>query len=139
LPDLRRRWCSDDCQDEFWCRTSTSYARELVWQRDRGVCSLCGTDTHRQRGAFIRLCTWGERGRFFSVRHHPRVAKLAHKKYGIPKGRLRAEWWDMDHIVPVIEGGGGCGLENLRTLCIPCHKKETASLAARRASGYLRE
>lgn len=41
--------------------------------------------------------------------------------------------WDMDHIVPVIEGGGACGLENLRTLCIPCHKAETRALAARRA------
>lgn len=109
-----------------------------MWQRDRGVCANCGTDTHRQRLAFIRLCTWGERGRWFSPRQHPRVAKLAQRKYGIPRGRLRGEWWDMDHILPVVEGGGACGLENLRTLCIPCHKKETAALAARRASGYLR-
>ena len=41
--------------------------------------------------------------------------------------------WDADHIVPVVEGGGSCGLENLRTLCTPCHKQETAKLAARRA------
>jgi 5-methylcytosine-specific restriction endonuclease McrA len=32
-----------------------------------------------------------------------------------------------------VEGGGGCGLENYRTLCRPCHKDETAKLAARRA------
>lgn len=41
--------------------------------------------------------------------------------------------WDMDHIVPVSEGGGACGLENLRTLCLPCHKQHTAELAAKRA------
>jgi 5-methylcytosine-specific restriction protein A len=41
--------------------------------------------------------------------------------------------WQADHVVPVVEGGGGCGLENLRTLCTPCHKKATAALAARRA------
>jgi hypothetical protein len=43
-------------------------------------------------------------------------------------------FWDMDHITPVVEGGGGCGLDNLRTLCIPCHRAETAKLAARRAA-----
>lgn len=41
--------------------------------------------------------------------------------------------WEADHIVPVIEGGGECDLTNLRTLCLPCHRKETAALAKRRA------
>ena len=44
------------------------------------------------------------------------------------------ELWEMDHIVPVIEGGGMCGIDNLRTLCIRCHKKETKTLAGRRAA-----
>jgi len=35
--------------------------------------------------------------------------------------------WDADHIVPVKEGGGLCGLDNLRTLCIKCHKTITTS------------
>jgi 5-methylcytosine-specific restriction endonuclease McrA len=39
----------------------------------------------------------------------------------------------MDHTVPVIEGGGEAGLDNLRTLCQPCHKSVTADLAKRRA------
>ncbi len=40
--------------------------------------------------------------------------------------------WHMDHTLPVVEGGGLAGLENLRTLCQPCHKVETAKLATRR-------
>lgn len=36
--------------------------------------------------------------------------------------------WDADHIVPVIKGGGECGLENYRTLCKLCHKDETRKL-----------
>ncbi len=36
--------------------------------------------------------------------------------------------WDADHIIPVKEGGGLCGLENMRTLCIKCHKNVTALL-----------
>jgi hypothetical protein len=35
--------------------------------------------------------------------------------------------------VPVVEGGGACDLQNLRTLCTSCHNQETAALAARRA------
>ena len=41
--------------------------------------------------------------------------------------------WEADHIKPVIEGGGQCGLENLRTLCLRCHRRATAELARRRA------
>lgn len=41
--------------------------------------------------------------------------------------------WQADHIVPVIEGGGSCGLDNLRTLCTDCHQQETKKLAGRRA------
>jgi hypothetical protein len=33
--------------------------------------------------------------------------------------------WDADHIIPVKDGGGQCGLENIRTLCIDCHKVVT--------------
>lgn len=43
-------------------------------------------------------------------------------------------WWEADHIVPVSEGGGGCGPEGYRTLCLPCHRRETAKLAARLAA-----
>lgn len=36
-----------------------------------------------------------------------------------------------DHELAVAEGGGCCGLANLRTLCTPCHRKETAALRLR--------
>jgi 5-methylcytosine-specific restriction protein A len=51
----------------------------------------------------------------------------------VPYGRVSSDWWDADHIVPVIEGGGECGIDNFRTLCIPCHKAETAALRKRMA------
>lgn len=38
----------------------------------------------------------------------------------------RSTLWDADHIVPVADGGGECGLENYQTLCIQCHNKKSA-------------
>lgn len=40
-------------------------------------------------------------------------------------------WWEADHRVPVAEGGADLGLENLRTLCRPCHARETSALRRR--------
>jgi 5-methylcytosine-specific restriction endonuclease McrA len=47
------------------------------------------------------------------------------------KTKLRKTLWDADHIVPVIEGGGECDLENLRTLCLSCHRLAIEELRER--------
>ena len=41
------------------------------------------------------------------------------------------QFWEADHITPVSEGGGECGLDNYRTLCVMCHRKETDELNRR--------
>lgn len=35
------------------------------------------------------------------------------------------EWTDVDHIIPVKHGGGGCWLSNYQLLCNSCHKIKT--------------
>ena len=35
--------------------------------------------------------------------------------------------WELDHIRPVADGGGECGLDNYRLLCSACHGNVTAS------------
>jgi hypothetical protein len=42
--------------------------------------------------------------------------------------------WDADHVLPVVEGGGECGLANMRTLCLKCHRTVTADLRKRLAT-----
>jgi hypothetical protein len=59
---------------------------------------------------------------------------VAHSKLRSLGLRWRGHWWEMDHVLPVIEGGGECGMDGLRTCCLPCHKLETAALARRRAA-----
>ncbi len=47
-----------------------------------------------------------------------------------------ARWgsWEADHILSVVEGGGGLGLDNFQTLCADCHKEKTRELRRRLAA-----
>ena len=51
--------------------------------------------------------------------------------YGMASIAARRTLWDADHILPVAEGGGQCDLDNLRTLCLPCHREATRELRVR--------
>ena len=118
VPSGRRTFCSEWCVHEWRQRSDPAYLRECVLERDKGICALCGTDT---------LAEWRRLKRMPFARRH-----LALKEWGLPA--LRRSLWDADHIVPVVEGGGECDLSNLRTLCLRCHRRETAALRQRRAS-----
>lgn len=130
VPKGRRCWCGEECVHQYTIRANLQYAASLVRKRDKGVCALCGVDT-------------------ITFEREMRRLKHATHENGITPFRKQWLWtqyrammrftggrdcmWDMDHIIPVVEGGGCCGLENYRTLCVFCHKRETAKLAKRRA------
>lgn len=104
---------------EWRLRSSTSYLRECVLARDRGICALCGIDTLLLRRRIMRL---------------PFAERMRELKAMIETGiiiRGRKTWWEADHIVPVVEGGDS-NLENLRTLCTACHSDVTRALRERR-------
>jgi 5-methylcytosine-specific restriction endonuclease McrA len=82
-----------------------------VRKRDRGRCAICGLDTVKLRRS-IR-----GKGTFEKTR------ELGFKP--------RKSFWELDHIVPLIDGGGH-DLLNLQTLCTPCHKRKTSVEAAGR-------
>ncbi len=127
LSGRRTAWCSDECNHEAMVICYPSFARAEVWKRDRGVCAICGRDMTKLQQRYWR---WK---RIIAKKLGWSKANEWERRWeakGYPGGR---EWWDADHIIPVVEGGGGCGLENYRTACVPCHKKETAELAKRRA------
>jgi 5-methylcytosine-specific restriction endonuclease McrA len=132
VPRPRIYWCSDTCVDAAYLRCDPSYQRRKVEERDLGVCVTCGLDTEAVRRAYRRAMKsaghpWAVAGK--AVRGRVDTLGLAAGTYDIP------HFWEMDHIVPVIEGGDEIEdtLGNLRTLCIPCHKRETKELAGRRA------
>jgi 5-methylcytosine-specific restriction protein A len=104
---------------EWRLRTDPGYIREKVLQRDHGVCAQCGVDC---------LAAWRNLKR---LRGAPRLK--ARWEWGLRLGSTgRKSLWDADHIVPVVEGGGECDLENIRTLCLKCHRLVTSQLRVKR-------
>jgi 5-methylcytosine-specific restriction endonuclease McrA len=117
LARRRRTFCSDYCVHQWRLRTDPGYLRDQVFARDHGICQLCQADTVAIYAALKR------------ARGKAREAGLS--IYGMRSITSRRSLWDADHILPVAEGGGQCDLDNLRTLCLPCHREVTAALRLR--------
>ena len=112
VPRGRFTFCSPECVDAWKLRTDPGYLRARVFDRDKGICVCCGTDTEVLR------------------REKRKLDYAARRRFEREWGR-RKTLWDADHIVPVVEGGGECDLSNMRTLCLKCHREATARLRAR--------
>lgn len=139
IPRGRRTLCSRECSEEILVRTSASGARALVFERDGGRCAHCGLDTAALEVAL--LAAWRTAARRAARRWRPGLMtphQFAGDAVGLWRTARGFTWegtlWNVDHVRPVVEGGGACGLANLRTLCVPCHRVETRVLAGRRAS-----
>ena len=160
----RRTWHSQECVDRWRWANDPQFVRQKLYERDRGVCAICGVDSvrmelramvasgsgwssghgyHARIESFHRRNGWSRPVPQFLLRtpdrfafHGERVtrARLARMERmradGWPIRRLQS-WWEADHIVPVAEGGGQCGPENYRTLCIRCHRVVTNQLRQR--------
>jgi 5-methylcytosine-specific restriction protein A len=127
-------YCSQVCSEEGSINRGTysgKHIREQVFARDQGVCQKCKIDAHalfsyaRTLEPANRLSALLDRG--FRL---PKSDK-AYKKLIEVKQLKEGDFWEADHIIPVAEGGGGCSLDNLRTLCKPCHSEETEKLRHR--------
>jgi len=105
----RRTICSKECTHEILLRTNHKYLKNCVYLRDKGICSLCNIDTK----IIAKEC--------LSDKNNLSKYNISSKRK-IYKYKWGGGLWDADHIIPVKNGGGCCGLDNLRTLCINCHK-----------------
>jgi 5-methylcytosine-specific restriction endonuclease McrA len=140
VPKGKRTWCSDECVHEFMIRKDPSYIRIKVFERDKGVCAICGLDTEKFKKDFMQFFhsipykTGGQPlydscgNEFYSL-----GGGLKYKIAATLQGPLSQTFWEADHIVPVVEGGLEIGMDNLRTLCRFCHKVETKKLVKRLA------
>ena len=107
LPPRRQRWCAAACADDFWRNHWWTMARRAAKRRDRYRCVRCG---HKPRA----------RPKDASALREWRAAR--------PGDRL-----EVNHRVPCVgrHASLSCShhLENLETLCVPCHQEHTRALA----------
>ena len=126
-------YCSYKCAEEGRVRRGGMYSsariRNQIFSLEHGVCCLCKLDAHALYNRILSL--------------HPaeRLNALMAAKFKLPKSPSALnkllqdpkehDFWQADHIVAVAEGGGGCGMDNIRTLCNTCHNNETEKLHSR--------
>lgn len=133
-PTRRNTFCGAPCVHEHRIRTNSTYARREVLERDHGICRECGVDT-LELYDLLRV-TWmtGRRrpGQDAAVNDAIDVLLREHR---LTRADFfgRRSLWDCDHVHPWAEGGHDLGMDNLQTLCIPCHRSKTAQQAQRRA------
>lgn len=126
-------YCTEECARNGRLKRggmfSSSRIRMAAFAIENGRCSLCRVDAH---ALYRQICAL-----------HPaeRLNKLLSAHWKLPttataienflQNPKECQFWQVDHKIAVAEGGGGCGLENLRTLCVPCHQRETEKLRSR--------
>ena len=93
--------------------------REQVFERDKGVCCWCGTDTKALREWFPLFQKYPPSESWYQL-FEPYLSLLLHD----------SELWEADHIVPRRDWWIDPSLdletlENRRTLCVPCHRRRT--------------
>lgn len=139
----KRTFCSNECVHEYRLRSDGTYLRSCVFERDQGICAICNIDTKETADLLLGMGYGQEQGQDqYKEQCQDQCQNRCqdqeaidlmlknyniHKKRKITSNRNGGGLWDADHIVPVKDGGGECGMDNIRTLCISCHKIITFS------------
>lgn len=114
VPKPRRTFCGQACVHEWKIRSSPWYVRQQLKKRDKGLCARCGVNVMQAHRAWSRA-------------KPPASDRAARREWRLARPR-----WEADHIVPVADGGGECGLDNYRVLCRVCHVAVTSEWRAAR-------
>ncbi len=151
-------YCSQECATEGRLRRGGMYSstriRSQLFSLESGICQLCHVDANG-RFSSLRFLFPNTKHlhslnflfvialflRMSALQPPERLNALMNANWTLPKSSKalqnllqnpkEGDFWQADHIKAVAEGGGSCGLENLRTLCTPCHQHETEKLRFR--------
>ncbi len=110
----RTVFCSDQCAHEWKIRHDPHYAKAAYIV------------------AYGDLCVGCKRSEATSRHHYNQAYHLLHSQ-GLLHLLDHFPEFQLDHIRPVADGGGECGLDNFRLLCQACHKPVTARFNKDRA------
>lgn len=102
----------------------------LFPKRNDNKCA-CGCENHlppKKRRWYSKDCLKKSLNHFFIIKGD--VSIIRSELYKVDNGYCRHcgvydDKWQADHILAVVNGGGGCTIENFQTLCEHCHKIKT--------------
>lgn len=127
----RRVWVSDDCRLDWLSHNYMAWARPACGRRDGYVCQMCGIDCEALESELRHLYRRAIRGGYRRFGTMDAWNALLAELQLTPHEACN-QLWQADHIIPQCEDGPD-DVDNLRTLCLWCHKVESRKLAARRA------
>ena len=119
-------YCCMDCRTAHLGELSDAKLRALVLVRDRGVCSDCGRDCLAIRDMADAFKAIG--GHLWKA-HVTLLDLSGFDPHAVMSG---SALWEMAHIKARVQGGPNT-IDNVRTACLPCHKKDTKDLSKKRA------
>lgn len=134
VPKGRKTWCSKECTEAFFGRCSPSQQNIQIARRDKEICQICRRDLAKSKRIFEHAKRYMRKAGLLTSVMHWREQDISLLDVQEALGFARGRWYEIDHEIPVSEGGGLCDPSGLRLLCGQCHKDETAKLAARTAS-----
>ena len=132
VPKGRRSWCSQKCVDEYLDLSDLNRIENRIKERDLEICQVCGLNCRALKELLGRLRSVKhgyydpDRRGYYGVYEEVILRNLR-------LGTRCHRYWEIDHIVPVAEGGSNAH-ENLQTICLWCHRANTADQARRKAA-----
>lgn len=101
LPGRKRSFCDRRCLRDYFMLTDWQRVRNVVFERDGGICMECGAHLHKRDSRY-----WRD-GKFVLIKKTP---------------------WHVDHIIPIATGGAEWDLANLELLCEKCNLSKGAKI-----------
>jgi len=107
-------------------QTQSQYLREKLFERDKGICFFCKRDCHL---IYLTACTAtnseARKVIIESLKDPLFLKKTSRCLNDLSLPFKPGMFWEAAHIIDVQDGGGASSLSNFRTLCVPCHHRET--------------